>query len=324
MREREDEIRVRDETLAQLRGRVAEAEHQLPRLQEENSRLKQRCEFLEHELAVTKDSVADLEPRLSRMEPDYVRLRVERDEWHREKMDMLNELVLLRPLDRQLSELSKDLTDTYLPSQERDDRDSSGPSSPSRSRGSGGLTASQQHAAWIGLPSIRSLHPGLYERIRAVANDLHRKETQCQELQTAIANATREQERLSRENASYVLQVTQIQDSNQHAVSDLAARLRTAEEDAASSRAAQIALDQVRLMLRTYPGSVADLYPHKDGLQNSGSGLSKSAVFSLSGRPADMNELLHDVRRASLRITYTVTELILFFYLSYRTISYRT
>jgi cell division protein FtsB len=44
------------------------------------------------------------------------------------------------------------------------------------------LSLSQQHSLWIGLPSIRNIHPKLYEKIRTLSQDLYKKEIDYQNL----------------------------------------------------------------------------------------------------------------------------------------------
>eukprot|EP01034_Spumella_vulgaris_P024384 gene24384-30725_t len=279
LREREDELLNKNDTLNSLRSRLQEAEATLPHVQTENRNLRERLSFAEHELSATRDSLSTVEPRLGRIEPEWTRLRAERDAWHAEKMDMLNELVRLRPLERQLGDIGRDLSETVLtPLSDQDENNLTDSSSsqtlhtPAKRVSSAGtdlMSLSQQHSMWIGLPSVRNLHPVLYERIRSLATDLNRQELLGAKLQSALGITEQQLQRIEKDNVSLLSQLSQSQEGSISTIRALTQRAKVAEEEVSDNQTARITLDQVRVMLRSYPGSVGDLYPGDASVERS-------------------------------------------------------
>lgn len=114
------------------------------------------------------------------------------------------------------------------------------------------MTASQRHALWIGLPSLRRLHPRLYEHIRRLAHDLYVLETRHRDLQASHSALQAEyQQELQESHARHDF-LTQRSQQEQAQLVQMHGTLRGLEEEVARAREAQQGLIQWRRALRVF------------------------------------------------------------------------
>lgn len=113
------------------------------------------------------------------------------------------------------------------------------------------LTLSQQHSLWIGLPSIRKLHPRLYEKIRLLAQDLHRKETEYSDLHHKYERLLSESTVDGKEAEGRIAYLTMCHTSDEEKISALTGKLHAVESEYYALKDAKTCLNQIRTVIAT-------------------------------------------------------------------------
>jgi hypothetical protein len=229
-------------------------------MESENARLRERLKFVQDELSILRDSVNVMEPKLARIEPELNTLRNEREAWHSERLQADSELSRLRPVGRLLADLTNELVQlnelaAKAGSGSSLDANSSATLSPSKSLFDQGVSLSQRHSLWVGLPSLRSLNSTLYENIRRLAHDLHSKELHCSELISRLHHVTTEMDTTARNNEAQWQQLTKQQETSTQTIQRLSDLVNSTEREIAVLRSNRITVDQIRSVLASYPGS---------------------------------------------------------------------
>ena len=256
----------------------------VPRLEEDNKQLRDRCRSSDSEAQLLRESLGVFESKLHRLEPELKLLRSERESVLQEKYSLEAEATKLRPLGRILVELSRDIAQVNemfsVPSQvaARSDRNNtlhpSEPSSevevvdrcedkvlPPAERGEADDLLSQKHTLWVGLPSIRALHGGLYENIRRLARDLQEKELQLSEASAKCTSLQREYQKAKADNEHMYQQLSTLQRESSQVIHQLTESNLKSDKEIVKLRGLADIIDQIRSsIVNSYPSSIKQLY----------------------------------------------------------------
>lgn len=175
------------------------------------------------------------------------------------------------------------------------------------------LTASQQHSLWIGLPSLRSLHPKLYEKIRSLAVDLHKKETEASDLSNQLSRLQEDSER-ERSELDGRLQYLSTQHQHDHdRLAALTGKLHAMETEHLQLKDCRAILMQIRTVVEAAPGQqlISSLSPSMQQHDELDSSFNHSHshhtnAVSDSALPTLINEMLLANAQAVLTVQETV------------------
>lgn len=261
----------------------------VPRLEEDNKQLRDRCRSSDSETQLLRESLGVFESKLHRLEPELKLLRSERESMLQEKYSLEAEATKLRPLGRILVEMSRDIAQVNemfsLPSQvsaaARSDRNNNTlhPNKPSSEvevgdreediaalpSSEGGeeesLLQSQKHTLWVGLPSIRALHGGLYENIRRLARDLQEKELQLNETVGKYTSLQKEYHKAKADNEHIHQQLSTLQRESSQVIHQLTESNLKSDKEIVKLRGLAEIIDQIRSsIVNSYPSSIMQLY----------------------------------------------------------------
>ncbi len=227
-----------------------------PAVQAENIALSKRVHDLDDTSRAAQRKIDLLEQRNKELEPDVSRLRHERVDWAAEKARLLSELDTARPIEKGFRELSNDLAGVAETVSV-----SNGLLSGIYDEGRASLEESsdnllsQKHAIWIALPSLRQFSPILYDRIRGLAQDLHKKEMQCHDLKLLGQSLTKELDLARNEHRDEIAQLMQAKELSSRILDDNTAHMRDMESELVRLRTLRTTMDQIRLVLKSYPGN---------------------------------------------------------------------
>ena len=98
IKDKEDELLANLEETHNLKSRNEELESSLRSISSENDSLKHRLKLLEKENTEIRDRLYSSEPKLQHFEPEFIRLREEKDKWTQVLLKGGNRLSLLTPL----------------------------------------------------------------------------------------------------------------------------------------------------------------------------------------------------------------------------------
>ena len=257
LRTKEAATRELEEEARQRAGQQADLAHAKAEL----AALRVRMQSTDAECQAAVNKVAALEPETLQLRRELASLRPAH-------ASQAAELERLRPAERLLSELHSDLTSL-----------SHSASAPvdylSR------LPLSHAHSAWAAVPALRHVSAPLYDRVKAVLNDLYRKEMEAEDLKGVVAGLQRELEvarkdlgglrRHAEERAGRAVQTLQeaqlqadeakaraaqaerlLQTRLARVEAETKVRVDAAEAESAALRSARAALDQVRTGVRTF------------------------------------------------------------------------
>lgn len=188
-----------------LQAKLGAAADQLKSYQEEICQVNKEMFRLE-------TSVKNYEQKLSSISNEYDMMKVELKNIHDENLGLVNRITVCEPKLRTIEPLyntllseNKDLKSRILSIELRASglqsveqlftnlrRDFSELESTSLANKELNMSLAQRHAIWIGLPSLRNLSHELYEKIRILAQDLHKMETKCYELSGESNRLTQE------------------------------------------------------------------------------------------------------------------------------------
>lgn len=260
---KDEELHKKNDELIQLRSRLREIQVSAPDIEAENQRLKERLKFANDEVNILRDSVNVMEPKLVRLEPELNTLRAERDAWHHERLEMDAEVSKLRPVGRILSELTTELSQlNELSDKANSNLASSQSLSPTKNLYDQGVSLSQRHSLWVGLPGLRALNATLYESIRRLAHDLHTKEMHCSELVAKLHHVTTEMESAARGSEAQWAQLSKQQEASSQTIQRMSELVTSTEKELNALRSNRITVDQIRVVLASYPGNFTDLKVH--------------------------------------------------------------
>lgn len=114
---------------------------------------------------------------------------------------------------------------------------------------------SQRHSMWVALPQLRNLSAPLYEKIRSLAHDLHIKEMQCLEMQRNLVRLRSEANVGRRESEARAKQLQIVHDGTNHTIAALQERVAASEAEADHNRGAKALLEQIKVVMASYPVS---------------------------------------------------------------------
>ena len=215
----------------------------------ENEELHRRLAAVEKEnLSLQAHIGTNLTPKLNQLEPEVISLRSERLELQKDINKLQNDLSSLRPLKQSLDDLNDDLTSTSIT-----DIDSSVPLSGNE------LLRSQLHATWTNLPTIRHLSASLANKIRVLLNDLYKREIAMRDYD---ANLLVLQGKYDSNHNYFNEEMTKLQTintSNERKILELKEKLLSSDEELMRIRGSRTTMDQIRLVLLSYPGGIQTL-----------------------------------------------------------------
>lgn len=314
--------------VAELQTKIRELEMEKSAVNSESEQLHRRLEVVEEELSTTRTGMHSLEPKMAQLEPEVLRLRRERDAWMDEKVQLMNELAQLRPVDRTLGELTSDLMKIKRgePLSPRSLSQSSGGTSggsgsTSGLDASGGsaftglrgveMSLSKQHAAWIGLPSLRKLSPELYENIRLLAGDLSRKENELKETEMSVSVLKQDLEGQQRMHENTQIKYIQSSELADKVTAENKEKLMQAELELTRLRSCRTTLDQMRLVLLSFPGGLDSiLHPVDVSAQSNPTGFASSmdsfgsGVSSQSPKRSEERKFSHEDELKHVRLLH--------------------
>lgn len=175
----ETEMLQSNEQIFRLKTVVSDLENMLSSYQHDNEKLKCELSITKEETLRLKDRIESCEPKLQLIEPQLRSFLVENNDLRAKVVALELKLSEHRTNNQLITDLNKDFQVDSATT-----NDSVSDYYP--------YSDSQRHAIWIGYPSIRNLGCGLYEKIRQLAQDLHRNEFRVIEL-------TEENNRLARD-----------------------------------------------------------------------------------------------------------------------------
>jgi hypothetical protein len=159
------------------------------------------------------------------------------------------------------------------------------------------LTCSQQHAQWIGLPSIRKVHPRLYEKIRHLAQDLHKKETECDDLHHRYEKLLSQSTVDLKESEGRIAYLTSCHHGDQEKLTALTGKLHALESEYYGLKDAKACLNQIRTViaaLSTHPLLQEIRENDNHGLEDSiieGKSISLSHFRAMSVQQRDLERI---------------------------------
>ena len=226
-------------------------------LNAELDNLRSKVPTLEVDLAAAKEQILLLKPYVSGMEPEINKLRTEKVEKETQLKEALAELVDLRPINELLVALNKEILESiksFALSQVDNNDDES------KSIDNNEILLTQMHATWTGLPSLRQLSSPLYERIRRISQDLHRKELQCKDMDMKIASTKKDFESKERMYEDEINRLASGLEAMNRQIDEYKLKLAETEDDLMRTRSAKVTLDQLRLTLLSCPGGIESFF----------------------------------------------------------------
>ena len=326
MKEREQELDAEHEQHAKCKARLYDLDLAQPLLKRDNAALGQRLEAAEQELSTCRRTLSAVEPKLARAEPEVERLRAESEQLRQERVDMLRELGELRPLRAMLEELSREIQSVNevtdrgeeeegqpcaASAQHRWTRSQPSVGAADASTSGGGSTArstammmsySQKHSLWIGLPTIRTVNPALYDNIRSMALDMQKVEAICSDLSRQLEQQHNEATVASRTYELKLSAATQQLESTQAMLSKVNDNLEATQDDLSSSREAVVAIDQIKIVLKSFPGSIAELLaslPAHSSFSSSSSGTTSHRYIASSSNSTNSSTSVFEESKQS-------------------------
>ena len=216
--------------------------------------LRSKVPTLEVDLAAAKEEILLLKPYVSGMEPEINKLRIEKIEKESQLKEALAELVDLRPINELLVALDKDILESvksFALSQVTNDDESID---------NNDVLLTQMHAAWTGLPSLRQLSSPLYERIRRISQDLHKKELQCKDMEMKMISTKKDFDSKEKSYEDEINRLASGLEAMNRQIDEYKLKLADTEDDLMRTRSAKVTLDQLRLTLLSCPGGIETFF----------------------------------------------------------------
>ena len=228
---------------------LTEKLHSSRHLGKENEELHQRLVGVEKEnLSLQAHIGTTLTPKLNQLEPEVLSLRSERLELQKDINKLQNDLLSLRPLKQTLDDLNDELSKTSI---------TEGDNSASYSGSE--LLRSQLHAMWTNLPTLRHLSPSLANKIRILLNDLYKKEIASRDNDATLALLQGKYDNNHSYYSEETAKLQAINSSNERRILELKEKLLVSEEELMRMRGSRTTMDQIRLVLLSYPGGIQTL-----------------------------------------------------------------
>jgi len=211
---------------------------------------------LEVDLSAAKEEILLLKPYVSGMEPEINKLRSEKVEKENQLKEALAELIDLRPVNELLVALNKEILESvksFAINQVNNDDD---PNTTNNNE----ILLSQMHASWTGLPALRQLSTPLYERIRRISQDLHKKELQNKDMEMKITSIKKEFDINEKSYQDEINRLASGLEAMSRQVEEYKLKLIETEDDLMRTRSAKVTLDQLRLTLLSCPGGIESFF----------------------------------------------------------------
>ena len=190
------------------------------------------------------------------MEPEINKLRSEKVEKENQLKEALAELIDLRPVNELLVALNKEILESvksFAINQVNNDDD---PNTTNNNE----ILLSQMHASWTGLPALRQLSTPLYERIRRISQDLHKKELQNKDMEMKITSIKKEFDINEKSYQDEINRLASGLEAMSRQVEEYKLKLIETEDDLMRTRSAKVTLDQLRLTLLSCPGGIESFF----------------------------------------------------------------
>lgn len=252
---------MKDKEIISLRDKKSHDERSFLSVQSENNNLKQKVKFLEDELIILKESISTMEPKINRMEPEYNKLLDERERWLEDKSSIIKELNQVRYSHQLITELNNDLMKT-------NDLLNVSYTSPIKSTTSN----TQKHLLWINNPIIKTISSLLYDNIKSLHSDFHKKDIECNDFESKLNSLRNDISIYKREDEIKLSQSTQYIENSNKTIQNLKNQLEITEHELSSLANAKITIDKIRQVLKTFPGDIKKSLSHllkKSGSSNS-------------------------------------------------------
>ena len=190
------------------------------------------------------------------MEPEINKLRSEKVEKENQLKEALAELIDLRPVNELLVALNKEILESvksFAINQVNNDDD---PNITNNNE----ILLSQMHASWTGLPALRQLSTPLYERIRRISQDLHKKELQNKDMEMKVTSIKMEFDINEKTYQDEINRLASGLEAMSRQVEEYKLKLIETEDDLMRTRSAKVTLDQLRLTLLSCPGGIESFF----------------------------------------------------------------
>ena len=190
------------------------------------------------------------------MEPEINKLRSEKVEKENQLKEALAELIDLRPVNELLVALNNEILESvksFAINQVNNDDD---PNTTNNNE----ILLSQMHASWTGLPALRQLSTPLYERIRRISQDLHKKELQYKDMEMKITSIKKEFDINEKSYQDEINRLASGLEAMSRQIEEYKLKLIETEDDLMRTRSAKVTLDQLRLTLLSCPGGIESFF----------------------------------------------------------------
>jgi chromosome segregation ATPase len=268
----ERQIRVLNNRVHELELANSSADTHVKSLSE---KLKRKSE----ELEIARAGINNIEPRVAQLEPEVTKLRAERESWMEERVRLNHELSTLRPIDETLAKLTTELLEVKILEENHAHSNALLAASASKDKRQKKVLASRQHAAWIGIPCLRSLCPTLYDFIRRLSADLTHTESIVEELEASVNVLRSDLETAHAQHTQDQMRLLHANELSDAALTECRDRVLTLESELVRVRSAKTVLEQLRVVLLSFPGGIEVLFDAV-GLQKT----PVSSHFSASSR----------------------------------------
>lgn len=276
---REDAIRQATSQLHTLQQTISDLEAHNKSLHAQLHTRTQELSTLTQQLTSTHTQLHSLheqEATHTQTHAQLAQLQGERERWMHERVSLLNEIAQLKPLDEALNKLTNELVefDERMQQQQQQPqqpprRSSLAASSTSTKHSNNSTTAkpsaAQMHAGWIGIPTLRSLCPTLYTHIRSLHTDVITHEHTITELRATISVLEHDLAHTQQQHSQDQQRLLHTHELTETALAECRARVAELERECVRARGAHTVLEQVRVVLMSFPGGIDVLFSSNGG-----------------------------------------------------------
>jgi DNA repair exonuclease SbcCD ATPase subunit len=176
MKSKESEILTFNDEFISNKSKLESLENFLTPIQHENKNLKQRVSLLENELKLDKENLQVIQSKMEIIEPEYNILKKEKADWLKDRQNMSLEINKSKQCVRMMDNLQSEL-DSF----KNVDYSDSINNKPS-----------DYHYSWTRCTSIANINPILCSKIQQLFNDLQKKESEGEELESTLSATEQE------------------------------------------------------------------------------------------------------------------------------------
>lgn len=265
-----------DRELRDKEADCREKEGEVLCLTSEISTWKSRYDEVLDEVQTLRAQMNHARPRLSELEPRVEQLSRERSDWLSQRDRLEAEVKKLREPSECLEELStefENMKDYELDVSQQASLD-------------GGLDLAKKHAMWAGMSAIRRLSVPLYDRIRAMFQDLHRTEVDLVQLHQRHEDLMSKHEALLKDHEIVNDKLSASEERMFTETSELHRTIEHLEHEIGGLQRKCCVVDQVREVIRSAVQMTqeADDSPHSGTFISNQSPVLKSGSHRGSGR----------------------------------------